>query len=294
MREGARKGRGAGRVRWMAGLALLAIVAGGCVRTGAVGRYASAAGETAAEFPALADEMRASCVRLEEYREAREGSGWFDRRDLEKRCADRAKAVRRTVAVERVLASYFAALGALADGKVVRYDASIDDLADALEDDAKLDRERVRAVSDLAAFAASVTTDGYRHLKLAKVIEEQNGNVATVIDALSEIVATDYANILELEETGMESFYRSAMAEGAAREPLAAILVLDERDERAAALDEKRGALAAYVKALGTMKKGHQRLYDSRHDLNAKVLAGELAGYAAQLEEMIPALRDAF
>jgi hypothetical protein len=276
------------------GIVAIVVVAGGCVRTGAVGRYARAAGETAREFPALADEMRASCVRLEGYREAREGKGWFESGDLEGRCADRARAVRRAVTAERALASYFAALGALADDKVVKYEGSVDDLADALEEDAGLDREKVRAVSDLASFAASVATDGYRHLKLANVIEEQNGNVALVIDALTEIVGTDYANILELEATGMESFYRSALTEGAEREPLAAILVRDARDERASALRGKRVALAAYVKALGTMKAGHQRLFDSRHDLHAKALAGELADYAAQLEKMIPALREAF
>jgi hypothetical protein len=272
----------------------IVIISSGCVRTGAVGRYAKAAGETAGEFPKVAEEMRASCVRLEGYREAREGKGWFERKDLEGRCADRAKAVRRAVTAERALASYFAALGALADDKVVKYDRQVDDLADALEEDAGLDEEKVRAVSDLASFAASVATDGYRHLKLARVIEEQNGNVGVVIDALTEIVGTDYANILELESTGMESFYRSALTEGAEREPLAAILVRDTRDERAEALREKRTALAAYVKALGTMKAGHQRLYDSRRDLHAKALAGELAGYATQLEKMIPALREAF
>ncbi len=270
------------------------VIMGGCVRTGGVGSYARAAGETAAEFPALAEAMTASCVRLEEYREAREGSGWAGAADLEKRCADRERAVRRAVAVDRVLASYFAALGALANDKVVKYDASIDDLADALEDDAKLDGQKVRAVSDLAAFTASVATDAYRRLTLARVIEDQNANVAAVIDALAEIVGKDYANVLDLEAAGMDAFYRSALAEGAEREPLAAILVRDRRDERAAELKAKRTALDAYVKALATMKKGHQRLYDSRRDLDAKRLAGELAGYTVQLEEMISALRDAY
>ena len=178
------------------------VITSGCVRTGGVGSYARAAGETAAEFPALAEEMTASCARLEGYREAREGKGWADGADLEKSCADRERAVRRAVAVDRALASYFAALGALADGKVVKYDASIDDLADALEDDAKLDRKKVRAVSDLAEFAASVATDGYRHLELTRVIEDQNANVAAVIDALADIVGQDYANILDLEAAG--------------------------------------------------------------------------------------------
>jgi len=278
------------------------VIASGCVRTGAVGRYAKAAGETAAELPALAEEMRASCVRLEGYREARKGAvdgergagAWFARSDLEGRCTERAKAAKRAVVVGRALASYFAALGALADDKVVKYDASVDDLADALEEDARLDGDRVRAVSGLASFAASVATDGYRHLKLSRVIEEQNGNVSTAVDALVEIVGTDYASFLELETTGMESFYRSVLAEGAAREPLAAILVLDARDGKAAALEEKRAVLGKYVKALGTMKSGHRRLYASRRDLNAAVLARELAEDATQLEKLATALREAF
>lgn len=297
MRDGARsKGWGAGRGRGRGIVAGAVIVLGGCVHPAAVGRYARAAGATAAEFPALADDMRASCIRLEGYRAAREGGGggWFDGADLAPRCAGRARAVERTAAVERVLARYFSALAALADNKVLSYDRGVGELANALEDDAKLDAKQVRAVSDLAAFAASVATDGYRHVKLTKVIEEQNANVGTVVDALTAIVGTDYASILDLEATGMESFYRSALAEGAEREPLAAILVRDTRDARASALGDKRQALAAYVKALATIKAGHQRLYDSRHDLDAKELAGDLARYTKQLEEMLPALREAF
>ena len=290
MVDGGQVGRGAG---WVA-VAGAVMVLAGCVHPAAVGRYARAAGATAAEFPALADDMRASCIRLEGYRESREGAGWFERNDLEPRCAERAKAVKHAVTVERVLGSYFSALAGLADDRVVSYDRNIDRLTGSLEDDAKLDGEQVRAVGELAAFAASVATDGYRHVKLTNAIEEQNANVVTVIDALSEIVGTDYASILDLETTGMNSFYRSALAEGAEREPLAAVLVRDARDARATALNEKRSAIASYVRALATMKAGHQRLYESRRQLDAKALAADLASYAAQLEEMIPALREAF
>jgi hypothetical protein len=238
--------------------------------------------------------MTASCVRLEGYREAREGSGWYDEADLAKRCAARERAVKRAVAVDRVLASYFTALGALADDKVVKYDAAVDDLSDALVDDAGLDADKVRAMSDLAAFTASVATNGYRHFELTRVIEEQNANVIAVIDALDDIVGTDYANILDLEAAGMDAFYRAALTEGAAREPLAAILVRDERAERARALGAERAAVDAFVKSLATMKKGHQRLFEERHDLDAKKLAGELADYAATLEKLVPDLQKAF
>lgn len=278
-----------------AGLAgSLVWVLGACVQPAAVGRYARAARKTAAELPALAADMHASCLRLEGFRASRNGDGWFDRADLEPRCAERQTVVRRTVTVERVLASYFAALAGLADNDVVDYDDSLDELAGSLVDDARLDQKQVRAVADLAELAASVATEGYRRAKLASVIENQNANVATVVDALAEIVGTDYASILSVEETGMNLFYRSALAEGAEHEPLAAILVRDTRDTRAAALHEKQTALAAYVKALATIKAGHQRLYDSRRHLDAKALVGALASYAEQLEEMIPALHEAF
>lgn len=295
--RGPREG-GAGRI-WRKSSGAVAVCAvvcalGACVRPAAVGSYARAAGKTAAEFPALAADMHASCLRLEGYRESRQGDGWLDPADLVPRCAEREKAVKRTVTVERVLASYFTALAGLADDKVTSYDRSIGELAGSLEDDARLDGKQVRAVADLAAFAASVATDGYRRSKLTHVIAIQNANVATVIDALTEIVGTDYASILGLEEAGMNSFYRSALTEAAAGEPLAAILVRDTRDARAAVLGEKRQALAAYVRALATMKAGHQRLYESRSHLDAKALVGELAGYATQLEAMIPALHKAF
>lgn len=299
MRDEARlRGGGARRApRALSGAAVGCAMVGalaGCVRPAAVGRYARAAGKTAAELPALATDMHASCVRLESYRAARAGSGWFDPGDSEARCAERLAAGRRAVAVERVLARYFAALAALADNEVPSYDSELDALAKSLVDDAGLDRKQTAAVSDLAAFAGSVMTDGYRKAKLATVIEQQSSNVATVIDALTTIVGTDYTALLGLEKSGMESFYHSALAEGAEREPLAAILVLDARDARERELRDKRAALDSYVRALATMKAGHQRLYDSRHDLEAKELAGELAGYAVQLEEIIPALRKAF
>jgi len=270
------------------------VVAGGCASTRAVGRYAKASGETAAEFPALAEGMTASCVRLEGYRAAREGSGWYDEADLAKRCAARERAVKRAVAVDKVLARYFTALGALANDDVVKYDVPVDDLADALADDAGLDAGKVRAVSDLAAFTLSASADGYRHLELTRVIEDQNANVIAVIDALGDIVGTDYANILDLEVAGMDAFYRAALTEGAAREPLAAIPVRDARAERARSLGAQRAAVDAFVKSLATMKKGHQRLFEERHDLAAKKLAGELADYATTLEKLIPALQDAF
>lgn len=281
-------------MRELAWLALVVLPAGGCVSTGAVARYARASGETAAAFPVLAEGMTASCMRLERYRESREGEAWFDDADLAGRCAPRERAVKRAVAVDRVLASYFAALGALADDGVVKYSTAVDGLADALAEDARLDAKRVRAVSDLAAFAASASTDGYRHLELTRVIEEQNANVIAVIEALGEIVGSDYANILDLEAAGMDAYYRAALVEGAEREPLAAVLVRDRRAERAEALHARRAAVDAFVKALGTMKKGHQRLFDSRRDLNAKKVAAELSGYAAEMEKLLVALDEAF
>ncbi|HEY9449106.1 MAG TPA: hypothetical protein VIQ60_05105 [Gemmatimonadaceae bacterium] len=292
-RAGVGRSLGHGAARLYCAITLVGAL-GACVQPAAVGRYARAAGKTAAEFPALASDMSASCSRLEAYRASRSGDGWFDQADLEPRCTEREAAVRRAVAVNRVLAGYFTALAGLADDDVSSYDHELDQLAHSLIDDARLDRKQVSAVADLAAFAAEVATDGYRRVKLGRAIEDQNANVATVIDALAVIVGTDYTSILRDEGAGMESFYRTALAESAGREPLAAILVRDSFDEREAALHGKLSALATYVRALQTMKAGHQRLYDARGHLDAKALTGELSDYAARLEDMAVALRKAF
>ena len=84
------------------------------------------------------------------------------------------------------------------------------------------------------------------------------------------------------------------MTENREREPLASILVLKDRDDRVAELRKRAEAVDAYVRALDAVRDGHQKLYDHRNKLRAKVLAAELRDQSATLERIARQLEQAF
>lgn len=274
--------------------AFVAVLSTACVRPTAVASFAAAAGRTSAQLPDVASDLYASCLRFEGYKAARRGDGWYEPADLAPPCAGRDSAVRRVVAMNRVLAGYWSALGALADDRVVGYDKELARLATALNADAGVPRDRARGVTGLAAFLGTAVTEAYRRGQLERAIESQHENVALVVEGLHEIFATDYANALEVEHQGMALFYHALWREAATREPIAAALLRDARDERDAALVRKQAALADLADALRDVRAGHERLYASRHDLNAPALVGDLATYAARLDAAVRALQKAF
>ena len=265
-----------------------------CVRPTAVASFAAAAGRTSAQLPDVASDLYASCLRFEGYKAARRGDGWYEPADLVPPCAARDSAVRRVVAMNRLLAGYWSALGALADDRVVAYDKNLDRLATALNADAGLARDRARAITGIASFLGTAVTEGYRRRQLVEAIDSQHDNVARLVEGVREIVATDYANALEVEHQGMSLFYHALWREGAAREPIAAALLRDARDERDAALLRKQAALTDLADALRLVRAGHERLYASRHDLNGPALVAELATYAARLDAAVVAIQKAF
>ena len=265
-----------------------------CAHPAAVGSFATAAAHTTMQFPQVAGDLYESCVRFEAYRQGRSPTQWYEREGLTHACASRDSAVKRVVAVNRVLTGYLNALAALADDRVVAYDRQLDKVGAALINDAHLDKARVKAASGLAAFVATAATEGYRRRQLEQAIASQNDNVRDVVETLREVIATDYANALDVEGEAMTVFYRSLLQEHAARDPLGAVLVRDVRDERATQLADRRQTLSDYAEALRDVRAGHQRLFASRHEMDSSALAADLAAYAERLQAVIVAFQKAY
>ena len=193
-----------------------------------------------------------------------------------------------------MLSAYFAALESLAANKVTDFDGDVDALGAAVRDGGGFDKAQVSAIDVLAKYASSRTTDGYRRKKLRDAIASQNDNVQTLIAALHEIVARDFAQLLENDVAAQTSFYRAALAENTATDPLAAILVRDAYDARAVALAEQTAAVRALSQALLTVGRGHQALYDSRNRLGAKALLSTVVSNARELDAAIARVDKAF
>jgi len=273
-------------------LVLGSLAVAGCLPPSEVGRFAKSASEATADFPPVAREMYASCLRFEGFK-AQRTSGWYDNESLRMPCASRDTAVAGVLAANKVLSAYFSALAKLADDQFVSADREIGGLA-AIVKKSGLNDAQVDAVAGLTKYLATMAIDGYRRGKIGDAIASQNGNVVLVTTGLRTIISRDYRQILNIESRAANDFYRSAVTENREREPLAAILVLKDRDDRVAELRKRAEAVDAYVRALDAVRDGHQKLYDHRNKLRAKVLAAELRDQSATLERIARQLERAF
>ena len=263
-----------------------------CVQPSEVGRFAKSASETTAEFPPVAKDMYASCLRFEAYK-AQRLSGWYDNESLRMPCASRDSAIAGVLAANKVLGAYFSALAKLADDNVVSTDREIGGLA-AIVKKSGLNAAQVDAVAELTKYLTSTLLDAYRRGKIGDAVASQNGNVVLVTNGLRDIISRDYRQILDIEARAANDFYHASVNESRDREPLAAVLVLRDRDDRIVELAKKREAIAAYVRALDAVRDGHQKLYDHRNDLRAKVLSAELADQIETLQRISRQLERAF
>ena len=236
--------------------------------------------------------MYASCLRFEGYK-AQRTSGWYDNESLRTPCASRDTAVAGVLAANKVLSAYFSVLGKLADDQIVSADREVAGLA-AIVKKSGLNDAQVDAVAELTKYLTSTAIDAYRRGKIGDAVASQNGNVVLVATGLRTIISRDYRQILNIESRAANDFYRSAVTENREREPLAAILVLKDRDDRVSELRKRTDAIDAYVRALDAVRDGHQKLYEHRNKLRAKVLAAELRDQAATLDRISRQLEKAF
>lgn len=273
---------------------ILAVLAQACTSPAAVRRYSASAGLVTGKVPAANTAISASCLRAQSYRLRRGSDPWYATDSARAACADRDRALRDVARVNRVLAGYFAALGTLAGEKLPDARREVSALGRAVDDASDFDSRKLAAVTGLARFTAAQASDGYRREKLREAIAGQNENVQAVTTMLYEVLDRDFLTYLQADDNAETSFYRSAVTEGAAREPLGAILVRDSYDARHSELLERREAVRALGQAMLSVGRGHQRLYDSRDHLGGKELLASVVATARELETAIVKMDKAF
>ena len=270
------------------------LLAAGCTSPAAVSRYTKSASLVTAKLPDVAEALSRSCRRTASYRLRRTSSDWYGDDSLHAACTSRDAALRTVTRANRVLSAYFAALESLADNKLTDYDARVDALGSAVGEAGDFDAKQVKAIEALAKFASSRATDGYRRTRLRDALAAQNENVQTVTGALHEILDRDFAQLLDNDVAAQTTFYRAALAESSAVDPLTAILVRDAYDERAAQLAERSAAVRSLAQALLTVGRGHQALHDSRNHLGGKKLLAAIVSNARELDTAIARVNKAF
>jgi len=295
-----------------------------CVDLTAIQKFTASATEVGKRFPNLAKDLSASCRRQHIYQRVREAqfepaklaeithpekdsdqAKWLDAQ-----CKDFKEQEERLTQANAVLINYLKTMGDLAADDLTSHDKALDGLATSFTDANIFNAPEVGAVKALVGFLTNAVSEGYRRKKLKQALESQNSNIQTLVGALKRIVTQKYVLQLQNERDQLRSYYGTSILEyrqymrkvaqnaGAnpddVRDPLPIIQVKRLWDDEEITLAERMSAAQAYGKALDTIAEGHQKLFDSRNDLNSKQVQATALAYAQTIQSIVEDFRKAF
>jgi hypothetical protein len=245
----------------LASALVLSLHATGCVNLAAVRGFAVASRDAAARIPAIAADLRGSCVRR---------AGLAPNPDNARNACDRFRKLEAGLArIGEVVESYLGALAALAGDEAVSFGATAKGLGETLSA-AGLSEDHVAAARGLTSFLFEALSSRFRARSVREAIAACNGPLQMLVRTTREVVLRDYANLLGLERQTARSYYLGALKRHEEREPLAALLVRRAWREAEGDLDRRAEAQGAFDRALEKVGEGHQRLYDGREDLASR------------------------
>lgn len=264
-------------------LAIFILACVGCVNLDEVGKFSGLAASASSTLPDLVNDIKGSCLRFNGYAPENQ------QRD----CTIYDRIDPSILEAQGVLTDYMDALGRLSSDKGVTYGKNLDQLPDKLKP-AGFDQDQVKAAVGLSKVLLDAALNHYRQHKLSAVIGQSNDDVGKLTDALGDIVGKDYVQLLDNEDSAMDTFYGTELHEYRDREPLTAILVRKQYATEKEKLEERRAAAAAYEKVMTSIKAGHQKLYNSRNKLSSSEIINDLGPEIENITDSLNQMHKAF
>lgn len=289
----------------------------GCADLRAIGTWAETSSDVAA-YSAILDDYESSPDRQMRYTPKSQHAA------LEGLREQRSAQVVRLKALHTAVREYMQAIGALAGGNVVVYDAEFDALASEVKSNPqlRLSDSQVSAYSGLTNLVLRAATDDWRQTRLATLVDEANPHFQVVIDAMESALEKEVADAVEDEELAVDQhFGRSVrrLKAAAAQANISAnalaslhdrpemgpeihktlseslvrsaagfegveTLVGHMRDDQMAVFAARKQAIEEYRKILTRIAEGHQALADGKADLSSKALASSMLKRAKALK----------
>jgi hypothetical protein len=293
-----------------------------CVELESIRKFAETSAVVGQKFPVLSSDVYGSCTRKYKYRFYRDVNfnasqiGDIDKLQqeanlegltttappgavqAEKDCRRFKEIAPSVVLLNKALVEYMKTMGDLAADDLTSYDKKLDALATAVSDGSFFNDTEVTAGKSLAKFVLDATTNFYRRKKLKTAIETRNGDVKTLTDALKRFVGQNYILALQDEQRQLDNYHKANIQEHQDRagnaDPLAVTSAKTMWDAERQRLQERISAAEAYVKILDNVAQGHQKLYDSRNNLDTKETRQTALQYARAIEGLVEDFRKAF
>lgn len=293
-----------------------------CVELKAIRKFAATSAVVGQKFPALSADVYGSCTRRYKYRfyrvaqfNARQMKEIDELKDAENLETFQSSLPVETIAAERdcrrfkeielsvvalnqALVTYMQTMGDLAADDLTSYDKKLDALGSSITGAGFFNENEVGAGKNLAKFILDATTNFYRRKKLKTAIETRNEDVKLLAQALKRFVGQNYILELRNEQRQLNNYYQATIQEHQDRvknaDPLLVLPIKAMWNPEQERLQSRIDAAEAYVKILDNVSAGHQKLYDSRNNLNSKEMRQTAMQYARNIESLVEDFRKPF
>jgi hypothetical protein len=274
-----------GRVRRLGAIVAVwvALATSGCANLAAIRQFAATSSD-AAQYSRLVSAYVDGPARLKRYEPASAAT------DLDRRTAERRDQQERLLLRHKLVEEYMDALGALAADDLTTYDKDIDALGAAVRNAKFADQNEAKAFASVSKLLVTAATDRWRQRKLVSLIEEANAPFQTVMGALVTIVETGFVTDVSIERVALGKHYGTLQRES--KDPAGLAALAEWQQLREAQLDDHDAAIRNYVVVLKTIAAGHQKLYDSRHELSRVEVQREIGRYTKRLKEAFNAIKN--
>ncbi len=259
-----------------------------CTDLDEITQFAKASQDVGKAFPGIADQAEAACNRANSFVNTQNPVPLLP-------CDVYGKLKPPLVKVNDALFGYIASLGKLASADLSKVGGGFDSLgADLKQGDPSISAANVTKASAAAGLAKAITNiwaNGYRQRELSKIVRENNQAVQEVTQFLSDYAAEKYQQSFH-DEWRYEDSYCLNMKSPA--EPVATDLLGRKCDGDRAKIETQEKAVSDYQKALATIAKTHQKLYEEAGHWNAQQLAKDLGPEIVSLGNAAVSVNKAF
>jgi len=272
------------------GFAILLFFMSSCTNLGHIKQFAQTSTETAT-FNQLVDDYVRYSDRVIRYQSKSQ------KEHFEKEKQQRENQKAGLIALHQTMTNYMTALGALAEDKVVTYDAELDSLAKTLENSKFVKAESVQASGSISKILFKAYTGHWRKDKLKETIVSSNSDFQKLTKGLKFIVEEGFMNSLNIEMTSADKAFQKGMVDFKHRTeekqtpPAIALLLEEWKYKKQNSIETKKKMIAHYAKVLDKVSEGHQNLYDNRDDLSRKELIEELKKHGKDLKKIYKSIK---
>ncbi len=273
------------RIARLSRLALAAgllVITTACANLSAVRDFAAISARSA-EYTALVSQYEGFPERQKRYVPSRLHTA------LDRETLTRTEQAERLLLRHALIEEYMDALGRLAADDLVDYDSEIDRLGKAVSDGRLVGERDATAFGAVATVLFRAAADNWRRDRLVQLIAESNAPFQEVVGALKQVVDQGFAGDVVNEEIALQKHYQTLMRESSDKAGIAALA--EWRDTRLSEVKARGGAVAAYSEVLARIAAGHQKLYDSRGELDREETLRQMRRYAKDLRRLYDTLR---